>query len=183
MKELLASLRHGLAGLGDFRGRDDARTFWPYTLLVVAVLASLWTFLTAPYLETLQQKVFHYAVAHPDQTSIAVGSNGVEVKVYGAPPGLLSGATPLIVIGGITALVAVVLLAAAIARRLRDRGRSPAWALLPLIFGGIGYLSFAMLFGNYGYSSAAAAFAFFSGFAYIVSGFVLILMLAGDSAA
>jgi hypothetical protein len=35
---LTASVRHNLASLLDFRGRDASRLFWPYALTPIAVL-------------------------------------------------------------------------------------------------------------------------------------------------
>ena len=93
-------------------------------------------------------------------------------------PGLLlDPARFLLAIMMIFAIV-VVLLAAATVRRLHDRGRSGAWALLPLPFLVIGFGALPMMFdGADETRRAAMPWLFLNNLAYLVALGILVAML------
>ena len=109
------------------------------------------------------------------------------MSVQGNPPGIMPPASSVAVYLGVTFGLSILLYAAAVARRLHDRGMSGWWGLLPLPF--ILYSSIQMprVFGSFG--SAAQPdmplffSIFFSNLLYIVTLVVLIVFLAGASQA
>lgn len=106
----MGSFVEHLAGMLTFSGRETRRRFWPYAagVLVVAALG-----LSLAMIPLMARTMGHMA---------AQGGN------YGPDLGAFF-------IGvGIMTLGVVVLLAAAVTRRLHDSGRSGAWGLVPLPF-------------------------------------------------
>jgi uncharacterized membrane protein YhaH (DUF805 family) len=106
---IVASVRHNLAHLLDFRGRDSSRVFWPYALMVIAVLVAV------PMIAV--------------QGRIASFANNASQPAQEISPLILSFAVWL--------LLAAALLGAAVSRRLRDSNQSPIWGLWPLILAGL----------------------------------------------
>ena len=100
---LSASVRHNLARLLEFRGRDPSRLFWPYALTVIAVL-----------------------VVVP-----MVALQVVLVPVVMAEPSLEPTSLLPFYFGWL--VLTAVLLGAAVSRRLRDANQSALWGLYPLI--------------------------------------------------
>ncbi|MEO7814426.1 MAG: DUF805 domain-containing protein [Sphingomicrobium sp.] len=90
-----------------FGGREDGASFWPYAALVFGILTTLNILMVLPML-------------------MAVGS----IMEPGMPPDV---SNFMIYFAAMTGL-GILLYAAAVVRRLRDTGRSPMWALLPLPF-------------------------------------------------
>jgi uncharacterized membrane protein YhaH (DUF805 family) len=101
--KLTASVRHNLASLLNFRGRDPSGLFWPYALLAIAVLVIV------PMI-ALQVVLVPVVMAHPSMEPISL------LPFY----------------FGWLVLTAV-LLGAAVSRRLRDANQSALWGLWPLI--------------------------------------------------
>lgn len=109
--------RRGLRGLIDVRGRDDRMQFWIFCALVfgplLAVQFAMQIVLTFPSFDTL-------ASARPGDAE--AGGRVFEAQMQG----MIGSAYASI---GIF-LIGALLLVAAAARRLHDRGRSGGWALL-----------------------------------------------------
>ena len=166
---LIASLRHNLANLARFSGRDSKPIFLPWASLVVLLA------LTGASL-ALMATTFDTLLA-PGQEAHAASS--------GAPATHLADRLsrtwiPLVLVE----TAAVLLLAGAVARRLHDRGRSGTWGLLPLPF----MIASAVLMPR-GFEHAMGltelgaaetlAFAFMP-LGFWVSFFVLALLVSGD---
>lgn len=103
--------------LATFRGREDRASFWPYAALVLGIVMIAGALMVLPMMAHL-------------------------IRV--APPQSIQGhvrfAAPVLPVGFLTAYLAVtlglavLLYAAAVFRRLHDRGKSGAWGLMPLPF-------------------------------------------------
>ncbi len=108
--------------LASFKGREDRASFWPYAALVFGIVMIAGALMTLPMMAHLMQATPEFAAPNPGER-----------------------AGPLLPVGyvaaylGVTFGLAILLYAAAIVRRLHDRGRSGAWALMPLPF--LGYTS------------------------------------------
>ena len=176
------SIGRGFANLLNFHGRDGVALFWPYAFAIV-VIVSFGTALAldAPMRATMQV-MFDYVSAHPDQGSVMFGTNGASVRVRGFPPELAGQLWSIIVPTAGMVLAAVVLLSAAVVRRLRDGNRSFVWGLVPALFAVLAFVLFPLLFDP----SQASGWVFFLLLAnnVLYIGFLirLIVLLAGPSA-
>ena len=104
-----------------FGGRENVGSFWPYAALVFGVMTVLNMLLMIPLM------------------AMSVGN----IIDSGMPPQV---STFVLYFGAIT-LLWFLLYAAAVVRRLRDTGRSPLWALLPLPFAIVSAFGLKQMFG------------------------------------
>ncbi len=143
---LVESIRHCAARLLTFSGRDSRAQFWPYAFTILALLFA--TMFAAMY--RLMGQMARYAAEHPEQSSIDSGPGRVSVTIHGDAPELTSGFVTMFEQAGIVVGIAVLLLAAAIVRRLHDRGKSGLWALPPAFFLTVGLVMMPRVMGNAG---------------------------------
>lgn len=146
MTNILASIPRGLRNVARFSGRDGLRLFWPYALFVVGSAFALLAALMAPIIGTTFARMQQFALEHPDQATVTSSPGSYSIEIEGHHPELMPDMTPILTVLGISLVVAVALLAAAVARRLHDRGRRGYWGLAPLPFLGIGLVVFPKLF-------------------------------------
>lgn len=134
MVGLLDAMGRGFGGLARFSGRDPRRRFWPYAMLVVGLvfvaLGAAMSWIMASVFERMQR----FAVEHPDQARVTSLPGSYSIQIQGDHPELMPDLTPFFAVLGIGMAAAVVLLAAAVTRRLHDRGRAGYWGLAPLPF-------------------------------------------------
>lgn len=176
----LASLRYNLAGLLRFSGRDSKAAFWPYAafILIAAMVAMMLGM--APVMGEAMANMAAYAAKHPERATIQPGSGGFSISIQGDAPGLMPDMGAMMVPMGIVALVTVVLLAAAVVRRLHDCGRTGWWGLMPLPFLTAGSILMPGMFAQ-GESDLALFFAmFFNNMLYIGLLALLAVLLAGQ---
>ncbi len=107
--------------LFSFGGREDGASFWPYAALVFGIMTTLNMLIMLPML-------------------MSVGS----ILETGMPPEV----STFMIYFAVMTLLAILLYAAAVVRRLRDTGRSPLWALLPLPFAIGSTLGMMQMFTN-----------------------------------
>ncbi len=144
MNTYFRKLFAGLAGLLRFNGRTMLHDFWPYAITVVCVLYGISALFGMWMSFDLSQRVLEYARENPG--SFDAYNQSIEPAAFEAiMGGVLALVLPAIAIG---AGVHIVLLAAAIVRRLHDTGRSGVWALLPLPFGAYGVFAMEKLFAR-----------------------------------
>lgn len=114
------SIKHNLAHLGDFFGRESRAGFWWYVLFLVVlhfIASILWGFVVAAQMVGL-------AMSNAEQGA----SDTVQPEMMQAMADMLM---PQLVFGIITMAVTLVLLVASFVRRLHDGG-FPGWiALIP----------------------------------------------------
>jgi uncharacterized membrane protein YhaH (DUF805 family) len=112
-------------------------------VLAVALLA--WMTIFAIMLERMFAPIRDIAREHPERVATDWAPGYFSVTIDGPAPDLLPDPmllAPLVTIVGIT----VLLLAAAVVRRLHDSGRSGAWGFLPLLFLVTGFLATPVMF-------------------------------------
>ena len=136
---LIASIRHNLAGLGRFSGRDRPGQFWPYAILLFLLSIVAAVAVIVPAMIDMLVRIQRFVIEHPE--GLPPPSDPYDLSEPALPPELMpdfSGAAlPMAAVN----LVFVLLLAAGVVRRLHDADRSGWWALLPVPFMAIGAAS------------------------------------------
>lgn len=112
-----SNVTRGLRVIGTFAGRDSPAQFWPYAAVVLVV-----TFITSFVL---------------DAVIIALS------VVLGGDSGISAVPLIILIVTAVSAIIVAAVLAAAVTRRLHDRGHSGAWAFPPLVLllGGMGLMT------------------------------------------
>jgi uncharacterized membrane protein YhaH (DUF805 family) len=135
MSEKIGLLEH-FRKLATFEGREDRASFWPYAAFVLGIVLMAASFMAIPMIMRSMRAMQEFAVRGSDP-GVVKDSYGLEE--FSTPfqveiPGMLP--PPVLVAAFLAATygLAIVLLAAAVVRRLHDRGRSGAWGLMPLPF-------------------------------------------------
>jgi uncharacterized membrane protein YhaH (DUF805 family) len=167
MTASIESVRNGFTGLARFSGRDPARRFWPYAGVVVGGLMALMMAAIIP----VMNRTFAGMATLP-----ASGSSA-----------LMPDMTPFFTVIQIGVVANIVLLAAAVVRRLHDRGRGGWWGLPPAVFASVAMTLFPHLFQSFSQGTATPAMLklfgllFANNALYLASLVLLIVMLAGAS--
>lgn len=132
MGQISASVGHNLHRLSDFSGRDARATFWPWAIMLFLVDQIVSMALMAVPMSRMFTRAMQ-AVAtvadkpvDPAEVETVVLDRmmtdlGADMQTIWLPSAVLS-------------LAVVALLAAAVVRRLHDRGKAGWWGLLPLPF-------------------------------------------------
>jgi uncharacterized membrane protein YhaH (DUF805 family) len=184
MGQAKIGLREHFRRLLDFRGREDRASFWPYAALAFGIIMIVGMVIFVPMMGRSMRAMQDYASQHPEQATIMSGPGQYSISVEGHHPEFFDTgwmATYLAVTFGL----AVLLYAAAVVRRLHDRGKSGAWGLMPLPF--ILYSSIMMprMFASFGTGAEPSMGLFFSIFfsnmLYMATLIFLIVLLAGAS--
>lgn len=168
----------------DFRGREDRASFWPYAAVAFGIIMAVGMAIFIPMMFKSVRAMQEDAAQHPDEATVVSGPGHYSISVEGHHPEFFDTggmATYLAVSFGL----AILLYAAAVARRLHDRGKSGAWGLMPIPF--ILYSSIMMprMFGTVGSGKEPNMTLFtsvlFSNMLYIAALIGLIVLLAGGS--
>lgn len=173
--------------LATFSGRENNRSFWPYAAIIVGVVMLLFMLSFIPIMNKAIATTQQFAVEHPDQVTISQGPGQYSVSVHGpgAPP--LFSAHDLFLSLGLLFGLGIILLAAAVVRRLHDTGKAGWWALMPVPFILYSTVMMPLFFGR------ASQFAsedfpigiflsiFVSNLVYLVTLVTLIILLTGKS--
>src|SRR4051812_2739119 len=130
---ILASLRHNLAHLMRFSGRDSRRTFWPYAIAIVLLDMAAMAASMLPIMADSFARMQRFAIEHPDQTIVESGPGYYSIQVQGYHPELMPDMRSFFAIIAVVGIVTLLLLGA-VARRLHDRGLRGWWGLMPLPF-------------------------------------------------
>jgi uncharacterized membrane protein YhaH (DUF805 family) len=133
MREIVASVRRGLGNTLRFSGRDTRGQFWPYAIFLflastaltyVAMLPDLVRMMTG-VAELIEKAQRDEAAGRPAAAPFRQGS-----EVF--PPELMPNFENSIIWSAVLTGISILLLAAAVTRRLHDRDKSGFWGLLPL---------------------------------------------------
>ena len=174
----LASIRHCLKGLLRFSGRDGRALFWPYAFTIFCLMS------VAGYawMMVMFQRIMRFALAHPEDATIMAGPGLARVHFTPGHPAPVSEFRTTIVGVAVGVALFVALTAAAMWRRLHDRGRTGSWGLLPVAFLILSFTGFLRLVGDSadgGSSPGLFMIVFLADLAYFGSGLALVIMLAG----
>jgi uncharacterized membrane protein YhaH (DUF805 family) len=146
MNAFIDSIRNGFTGLLRFSGRDPAGRFWPYVGVVIGLFFAAAAATMGPIMNGAFARMQAFAAEHPDQATVTRGPGSYSIQIHGNHPELMLDVTPFFTVMQIGCAVAVLLLAAAVTRRLHDRGRRGWWGLVPLPFLVVGMTAFPRLF-------------------------------------
>jgi uncharacterized membrane protein YhaH (DUF805 family) len=178
------SLTDHFKRLFDFGGREDRASFWPYAAVALGITVVAGMIIFVPMMARSMQALQQFAAQHPDQATITSGPGQYSISVQGNHPKFMP-AESMALFLAVTFGLAILLYAAAVVRRLRDRGTSSFWGLMPLPF--IVYSSVQMprMFASIGAGAEPDMTLFFSIFLsnmfYIITLISLIVLLAGPS--
>ena len=169
--------------LFDFKGREDRASFWPYAAVVFLIVMVVGMIIFVPMMARSITAMQEYAAQHPDQATITSGPGTYSISVEGHHPQFWPAESMALYLG-VTFGLAILLYAAAVTRRLRDRGKSGFWGLMPLPFILYSSIAMPMVFAGAGEPNLTLFFSvFFSNMLYIVTLIWLIVWLAGPSEA
>jgi uncharacterized membrane protein YhaH (DUF805 family) len=126
---VFTSIGYNLARLFTFSGRETRRLFWPYAIGVFLAGMLLNFMIVIPVLMNMMEGLMAYSQQHPEGPPPPQPG-----QLPALPPELMPDFGSLILPSAVIALVSMLLLAAAVVRRLHDRDRAGWWGLLPVPF-------------------------------------------------
>jgi uncharacterized membrane protein YhaH (DUF805 family) len=129
-----ASIRHNRKNLTRFGGRDDRATFWPYAGLVFGLGMAGMAAAMLPEMAESMRRMQEFAAEHPELATVQSGPGSYSISIEGHHPELMPDMAAMMGSIGIGFAFLVLMLAGAVARRLRDGGKSPLWGIAPLPF-------------------------------------------------
>ena len=135
MRKIIAAILYNLRNLTRFSGRDTRAQFWPYALFLFIVQTIVMTFVIIPMMFRMMTVPFEYLHRHPP--TVGGTLNPVELRgfVQTRIHEVLADTLPTSMItASILTVIFALLIAAAVARRLHDRGKSGYWGVAPLPF-------------------------------------------------
>ncbi len=147
---LAASLKHCLRNLARFDGRDAPGQFWPYTLILIGGVVVSWMVFMVGAMSQAFERMQRFAEEHPDQATVTRGPGSYSIQIEGHHPELMPDMTPMIGVMAVIVSVFVILVAAAVVRRLHDSDMRGWPALVPLALLASGLAMMARMFGSFG---------------------------------
>jgi uncharacterized membrane protein YhaH (DUF805 family) len=137
----------------------------------------------------MMSRAFHgmrqFAAQHLDQATISSGPGHYSISVQGNHPEIMPAGSIALFLA-VSFGLAILLFAAAVVRRLRDRGKSGYWGLMPLPFIVYSSVQMPIMFASAGTGAPPDTAVFFSIFLsnllYMITLVWLIVLLAGPSA-
>jgi len=169
----------------DFKGREDRASFWPYVALVFGISAAGLFAIMIPIMATTMSKMQRFAAAHPEQVNVVTGPGQYSMTIKGNQPELSPDFSSMI--GGMSIVISVTvfLYAAAVTRRLHDRGLRGWWGLMPVPFLAYSFLQMPRFMSAVGLGSQPDMRVFISilisNMLYLIALAGLIVLLAGTS--
>ena len=145
---MLNNIKWHLSNLGRFSGREPRGVFWPYLGMVVLFQMVLGWLLMFPVSTILFGNMQDFIRIQEEQMARGADSGAAARVAEQMQANLMPLYGWVMLLSGVMLLVVLVLLGAAVARRLHDSGRSGIWGLLPLPFLVISNLLMAQLFSG-----------------------------------
>jgi uncharacterized membrane protein YhaH (DUF805 family) len=130
----MALIREHLTGLFRFDGRERRQPFWLWVAIVMGTMMIAWTAVFIPFFIGMFGRIEQFGRDHADQVTRTVGPGSYSIQVNGNHPELIPDIGGLMAGLGVIVAFVIVLLAAAVARRLHDGGKSRWWGVAPLPF-------------------------------------------------
>ena len=178
----LVSIRHCLTRILRFSGRDTRALFWPYAFTLFVLMSIFGYYWMMFRIGSLIQSIPN----RPGGPLVLRGPGIVSVH-YGPGRPMPAHVFQTIVVGlGIGMAAFVALMAAAVWRRLHDRGRTGLWGLLPAAFMFLYFCAFLRLQSDAADGRGVGGLfllMFLLGLAYLGSALALVIMLAGAGTA
>jgi uncharacterized membrane protein YhaH (DUF805 family) len=153
-----------IRGLARFSGRASQGQFWPYALTVFGAVMVAWAAIFVPFMTETMNRMATFAAAHPELSTVQTSPTSYSVSIQGDHPELMPDMSGVLRGLGVLAILTVALLAAAVTRRLHDRGRRGFWGLMPLPFIAFSVVNMGKLFAQFGGAGAPDMGLFFAVF-------------------
>ena len=134
MTAYLDAIQFNLRNLARFSGRDGRRVFWPYAGTVIALFVLGILAVMLPEMSESMARMQRFAAENPDLATVRSGPGHYSITIEGHHPELMPDMGNMVGRIGVLFAIAILLLAAAVTRRLHDTGRSGAWGLMPVPF-------------------------------------------------
>src|ERR1044072_1541208 len=144
------SIRYNLSNLITFSGRGSRKRFWPYAGIVLAAGMVGILLLVVPEMNAAMARMQRFAAEHPELATETVGPGSYLISIEGNHPELLPDIMGLARRMGLMFVAPVLLLGAAVTRRLHDINRSGWWALLPFPFLAFSFAEMPRVFSDIG---------------------------------
>ena len=178
---IMSSIRYGFSNLLNFKGRDSRGMFWPYALLHIGLMFAIWLpIFLAEFMSTFD-RMREFAEANPDKATITQGPGQYSITIHEPDASLMPDWEMMIMPLLIIVPIFTLLLAAAVTRRLHDRGLSGWIGAIPAVLFMVAGYVMAQSFGQLGADGAPDVGAFFTVFflnlAYNASLVILIIFL------
>lgn len=125
MGEFIASIRHGFAGLLRFSGRDTRKQFWPYAIFIFLASSLLSYLVVLPELARMMGGMLRIVAEQGDRP---LAPHEIEPLFNEIMPNF----EIFVLASAVINIGAMMLLTAAVVRRLHDCDRSGLWGVLPL---------------------------------------------------
>jgi uncharacterized membrane protein YhaH (DUF805 family) len=176
----------GLTGLGRFSGRDSLGRFRPYAASVVAAGFIIGGAGLAWAMQGVFAEMQAFASAHPEAATVATSPGSYSIAIDATHPDAPSPdfAGFFTVLALMVGFV-VILLAAAVSRRLHDSGLPAYLGLIPLVFLTVGICLFPIMMADFENSAepnmGLFAALFLNNILYLVALGTLIILLARRS--
>jgi len=177
----LTIVRDHLRRLADFRGRETRDHFWPYAFTVMGLAAAALFAVMIPGMTRSMERMREFARTHPDQATVTSGPGQYSISIEGNHPELMPDFGPMLQAVDALFVIAVLLLAAAVTRRLHDRGLRGWWGLLPLPFVAYSLTAMPRFFADPAGDLRGFFLIFASNFLYLASLGILALLLSGKT--
>lgn len=180
----LKAIGYNLANLINFKGRETRSQFWPYVALIIFLSFAGMGAVMLPEMNASMERMQRFAAEHPDQATVEQGPGTYSITIHGNHPELMpdiGGVMTMITVGFV---VIIVLLAAAVARRLHDRGKSGAWGLMPVPFIIFACVMMPRIFAQFAQGAPDLGMffvLFFNNMLYIAALIFLMVLLCGAS--
>lgn len=170
--------------LFDFAGREDRASFWPYAAVAFIITMVAGMIIFVPMISRSMHAMQEFAAQHPEQATVTSGPGQYSISIQGHHPEFMPAGSMALFLA-VTFGLAILLYAAAVVRRLHDRGKSGFWGLMPLPFIAFSSVQMPRMFASFGMETQPDMGLFFSIFVsnllYIITLVFLIEMLAGPS--
>jgi uncharacterized membrane protein YhaH (DUF805 family) len=128
------SLLEHFRKLASFKGREDRASFWPYAALVLGIVMVAGALMSLPMMAWLIQATPQFTPPDPGDVNVFAEAGDFSIPAQDQFAGPVLPLGFLAAYLGVTLGLAVVLYAAAVVRRLHDRGSSGWWGVMPLPF-------------------------------------------------
>lgn len=178
------TLRQHFARLFDWTGREDRASFWPYAAVAFAITMVAGMVIFVPMMSRSLHAMQEFAAQHPEQATITNGPGQYSISIRANQPGFIPAGSMVLYLG-VSFGLAILLYAAAVVRRLHDRGKSGFWGLIPLPFIIFSSVQLPRMFASFAGGAQPDMTVFFSIFLsnllYIITLIWLIILLAGQS--
>ncbi len=175
-----------LRNLFNFKGRQTRGQFWPYVGVVFVLMMAAYMAIFIPIFVSAFMSMQQFAAENPDQVTIQQGPGHYSMQIEGSHPELMPDFSAVFAGTAILSILSILLLGAAVARRLHDTNRTGAWGAVPAVLLLISAGTMSSIFGNLAASAGTGPDTglfltmFLSNLFYMVSLLALIILLCMD---